>query len=81
LGGDAVVDARQDYDQNGRVEITMLMNNEGAKIWKRLTADNIGNQIAIVLDDYVYSAPELMVKFLTEVHQSQETSQLKKPRT
>lgn len=57
LGGDAVVDARQDYDQNGRVEITMLMNSAGAKIWKRLTADNIGNQIAIVLDDYVYSAP------------------------
>lgn len=59
LGGDAVVDARQDYDQNGRVEITMLMNNEGAKVWKRLTADNIGNQIAIVLDDYVYSAPRV----------------------
>lgn len=57
LGGDAVVEARQDYDQNGKVEITMLMNNQGAKIWKRLTADNIGNQIAIVLDDYVYSAP------------------------
>lgn len=57
LGGDAVVDARQDYDQNGRVEITMLMNNEGAKVWKRLTADNIDNQIAIVLDNYVYSAP------------------------
>ena len=57
LGGDAVVDARQDYDQNGRVEITMLMNSAGAKVWKRLTADNIGNQIAIVLDNYVYSAP------------------------
>jgi SecD/SecF fusion protein len=57
LGGDAVVDARQDYDQNGRVEITMLMNNEGAKVWKRLTADNVGNQIAIVLDNYVYSYP------------------------
>lgn len=59
LGGDAVIDARQDYDPNGRVEITMLMNAEGAKTWKRLTADNIGNQIAIVLDDYVYSAPRV----------------------
>lgn len=59
LGGDAVVEARQDYDANGRVEITMLMNNEGAKTWKRLTADNIGNQIAIVLDQYVYSAPRV----------------------
>jgi len=59
LGGDAVVDARQDYDPNGRVEITMLMNPDGAKTWKRLTADNIGNQIAIVLDGYVYSAPRV----------------------
>lgn len=59
LGGDAVVDARQDYDQNGKVEITMLMNNEGAKVWKRLTADNVGEQIAIVLDNYVYSAPRV----------------------
>lgn len=59
LGGDAVVDARQDYDQNGRVEITMLMNSEGAKTWKRLTGENIGKQIAIVLDGYVYSAPRV----------------------
>ena len=59
LGGEAVVDARQDYDANGRVEITMMMNSEGAKTWKRLTGDNIGNQIAIVLDDYVYSAPRV----------------------
>lgn len=59
LGGDAVVDARQDYDQNGNVEITMNMNSDGARVWKRLTADNIGNQIAIVLDNYVYSAPRV----------------------
>jgi len=59
LGGDAVVDARQDFDPNGRVEITMLMNSDGAKTWKRLTADNIGNQIAIVMDGYVYSAPRV----------------------
>lgn len=59
LGGDAVVEARQDYDQAGKVEISMLMNSEGAKIWKRLTAENIGNQIAIVLDNYVYSAPRV----------------------
>ena len=59
LGGEAIVDARQDYDPNGRVEITMLMNTEGAKTWKRLTGDNIGNQVAIVLDNYVYSAPRV----------------------
>ncbi len=57
LGGEVIVDARQDYDQNGRVEVSIQMNNEGAKIWKRLTGENIGRQIAIVLDDYVYSYP------------------------
>ncbi|MBI9038380.1 MAG: protein translocase subunit SecDF [Bacteroidales bacterium] len=59
LGGDVVVDARQDYSQTGQVEVTMQMNSEGAKAWKRLTGDNIGKQIAIVLDDYVYSAPNV----------------------
>jgi SecD/SecF fusion protein len=59
LGGEVITNARQDYDQNGRVEVTMSMNAEGAKIWKRLTGENIGNQIAIELDDYVYSAPNV----------------------
>ncbi|MDY0084859.1 MAG: protein translocase subunit SecDF [Bacteroidales bacterium] len=57
LGGDVIVDARQDYDQNGRVEVTIQMNSEGAKSWKRLTGENIGKQVAIVLDGYVYSYP------------------------
>ncbi|MBU1011029.1 MAG: protein translocase subunit SecDF [Bacteroidetes bacterium] len=57
LGGEVIVDARQDYDQNGRVEVTIQMNSEGAKTWKRLTGESIGRQIAIVLDDYVYSFP------------------------
>lgn len=59
LGGDVIVDARQDYDQNGRVEVTMAMNSEGARVWKRLTGENAGRQIAIVLDDYVYSYPNV----------------------
>lgn len=57
LGGEVIVDARQDYDQAGRVEVTIQMNSEGAKTWKRLTGENIGRQVAIVLDDYVYSYP------------------------
>lgn len=57
LGGEVIVDARQDYDQAGRVEVTIQMNSEGAKSWKRLTGENIGRQVAIVLDDYVYSYP------------------------
>lgn len=57
LTGDVIVDARQDYSPTGQVEITMTMNSDGARIWRRLTADNIGRAIAIVLDDYVYSFP------------------------
>jgi len=41
------------------VEVSMSMNSDGAKTWKRLTADNIGKQIAIVLDNHVYSAPRV----------------------
>ncbi|MFB9864992.1 protein translocase subunit SecDF [Rufibacter immobilis] len=57
LSGEYIADARQDYDQTGRPEITMSMNAAGSKKWQRLTGDNIGRQVAIVLDDYVYSAP------------------------
>ena len=57
LGGDVITDARQDYDQNGNVEVTLSMNSEGARVWKRLTGENIGKQVAIVLDGYVYSNP------------------------
>lgn len=57
LDGDAIVDARQDYNMNGQVEISMTMNSDGARTWKRLTGDNIGKSVAIVLDDYVYSFP------------------------
>ena len=58
LTGDAVVDARQDYEQMGsRPEVSMTMNSEGAKIWARLTKENVGKSIAIVLDGYVRSFP------------------------
>ncbi|MFA8449463.1 MAG: protein translocase subunit SecDF [Bacteroidales bacterium] len=59
MGGESITDARQDYDQNGRVEVSLAMNGEGARTWKRLTGENIGNQIAIVLDGYVYSYPNV----------------------
>ncbi|MCF6170519.1 MAG: protein translocase subunit SecDF [Bacteroidales bacterium] len=59
LGGEVIVDARQDYDQNGRVNVDLQMNSQGAKVWKRLTGENIGRQVAIVLDNYVYSYPNV----------------------
>lgn len=58
LEGDAIADARQDFGSiNHSPEISMTMNSEGAKTWKRLTAENIGKSIAIVLDNQVYSFP------------------------
>lgn len=58
LDGGAVVEAREEYSQHGgSAEVSMIMNASGARTWARLTADNIGSWIAIVLDGYVYSAP------------------------
>lgn len=58
LGGDVIVDARQDVNPtSGGVEVSMTMNREGAQEWRRMTAENIKRQIAIVLDGYVYSYP------------------------
>ncbi len=59
LTGDVIVDARQDFNQMGQVEVSMTMNSDGAKVWRRMTADNVGKQIAIVLDGYVYSYPNV----------------------
>ncbi len=57
LSGERVVNARQDVSPNGDYEVVMTMDKQGAKTWKRLTADNVGNAVAIVLDGYVYSFP------------------------
>lgn len=59
LEGDAIVDASQDFTQDGSAEVRMSMNSEGAATWKRLTAANVGQFIAIVLDNKVYSAPRV----------------------
>ena len=57
LTGEVITDARQDLDQSARPSISMQMNSNGAKEWRRLTSQNIGRRVAIVLDDFVYSAP------------------------
>lgn len=62
LDGNVITTARQDYDQHGNPEISMSMNREGARTWSRLTADNIGSSVAIVLDDYVYSYPTVQAE-------------------
>ncbi len=57
LEGEHVTDARQDYDEKGKVAIKMNMDATGTRIWANLTKKNIGKPIAIVLDNLVYSAP------------------------
>lgn len=57
LEGDVVTDARQALDQTSRPAVSMQMNAEGARKWRKLTSENIGRRIAVVLDDYVYTAP------------------------
>ena len=57
LEGEHVSDASQDFDERGRVAIKMTMDKVGEKIWAKMTGDNIGKPIAIVMDDIVYSAP------------------------
>lgn len=57
LDGTSIVDARQDFSLKGEAEVAMQMNAEGAQVWKVMTGDNVGRNVAIVLDDLVYSSP------------------------
>ncbi|TYA84391.1 protein translocase subunit SecDF [Seonamhaeicola marinus] len=59
LSGAVVTDARVSFGLTGEPEVSMQMNAKGAKIWEKMTGDAFNNrsQIAIVLDDVVYSAP------------------------
>ena len=59
LDGSAITNANVTYDSrtNGEPKVSMSMNAEGANVWAHLTKDNIGKQIAIVLDGTVYSYP------------------------
>ena len=59
LEGDVMVDAKDDYDQFGKPCVNMSMNTDGARRWAQLTKQNINRCIAIVLDNYVYSAPNV----------------------
>ncbi|MBR6876087.1 MAG: protein translocase subunit SecDF [Bacteroidales bacterium] len=64
LDGGSVTDAHVDYDQRrgGNPGVSMTMNAEGANVWARLTKENIGRQVAIVLDGTVYSYPTVQTE-------------------
>ena len=59
LEGDVITDARDSYDQFNKPCVTMSMNTDGSRRWAALTKKNIGKEIAIALDGYVYSAPRV----------------------
>ena len=63
LDGSVITEAREQYSQQGATaEVSMAMNAEGAQEWARLTGENVNKCIAIVLDGYVYSAPNVINK-------------------
>ena len=59
IEGDVILDAAQVFDQLNKPEVSMTMNSSGTKQWAKMTADNIGKFVAVVLDDYVYTAPSV----------------------
>jgi len=59
LEGDVIVSAKDEYDQWGKPAVSMSMNNDGSRRWAQMTKANLGRSIAIVLDNYVYSAPNV----------------------
>ncbi|MBL7985600.1 MAG: protein translocase subunit SecD, partial [Flavobacteriales bacterium] len=60
IDGSFITNANQDFDLKGDAEVTMQMNQEGALIWKQMTSENVGKNVAIVLDDYVQSSPTVI---------------------
>jgi SecD/SecF fusion protein len=59
IEGEAVSNSRMDYNQQGQPEVMMDMNATGTKAWAKMTGENVGKPIAIVLDNIVYSAPNV----------------------
>ncbi|MBH2005211.1 MAG: protein translocase subunit SecDF [Sphingobacteriia bacterium] len=59
LEGDHISSASQDYDERGRIAIKMNMDKIGSNIWAKMTTRNVGKPLAIVLDNFVYSAPNV----------------------
>ncbi|QDH78335.1 protein translocase subunit SecDF [Echinicola soli] len=60
LEGDVITDAKQVLDQSSNPAVSMSMNADGARKWRKMTAENIGRRIAVVLDNYVYTAPNIL---------------------
>ncbi len=57
IEGDVILDAAQVFDQLNKPEVSMTMNSSGTKQWAKMTTENQGKFVAVVLDNYVYTAP------------------------
>jgi SecD/SecF fusion protein len=63
LTGDVIVDALATFDPTtNRPEVTMEMDSDGSEKWARITGANVGKRIAVVLDDWIYTAPNVITK-------------------
>jgi len=60
LTGEVITDARQGLDERAQPAVTMRMSPIGAKQWKKMTGENVGRRLAVTLDDYVYTAPNVI---------------------
>ena len=65
IEGDVIDDASQEYGQTGKPEVSMTMNATGSRQWGKMTTENVGKFVAVVLDDYVYTAPSVNVAITT----------------
>ncbi|MBL4605788.1 MAG: protein translocase subunit SecDF [Flavobacteriaceae bacterium] len=59
IQGDVITDASQVFDQMNNPEVSMTMNANGSKLWEKMTTENVGKFVAVVLDNYVYTAPSV----------------------
>ena len=59
IEGDVILDASQEFSQLNKPEVSMTMNGCGSKLWEKMTTENAGRFVAVVLDDYVYTAPSV----------------------
>ena len=59
IEGDVIDDASQEYGQTSKPEVSMTMNAMGTKLWGKMTTDNVGKFVAVVLDNFVYTAPSV----------------------
>jgi SecD/SecF fusion protein len=62
LEGDVIVDAKDTIGRSGQVILEMMMNAEGARIFRRLTNENVGNELAIMIDGLVYACPQVITE-------------------